>query len=219
MEIKGAIFDMDGTIADSMIFWDVLWELLGEAYRSDKNFRPEKEAEEKMRTMTAMGVCETLHKNYGMGESPEEVYGVFGNALVDFYRNKVLPKAGAAEYLEYLQSKNIPMCVASGSAAELVELFLDRCGLRKYFGKVFSCVDIGAGKDKPDIYLAALDHLGTPKESTWVFEDAYIAIHTATELGLHTVGIYDAQNPFQDKIEREATLYIAEGETLQKLIN
>ena len=93
-----------------------------------------------------------------------------------------------------------------------------RCGLRKYFGKVFSCVDIGAGKDKPDIYLAALDFLGTAKEDTWVFEDAYIAVHTAKELGLNVVGIYDAQNFGQDKIEKEADIYIAGGETLEKLI-
>ena len=74
-----------------------------------------------------------------------------------------------------------------------------------------------SGKDKPDIYLAALEYLGTPKDETWVFEDAYIAIHTATELGLHTVGIYDAENFGQDKIEREATVYVGEGETLMKL--
>ena len=218
MDIKGAIFDMDGTLVNSMIFWDVLWELIGKAYRDDKAFRPQKQDEEQMRTMTTMGVCHMLHEKYGMGKTPEEIYGVYGDALVDFYKNKVEPKAGVIEFLEYLRSKNIPMCVASGTAADLVEISLERCGLKKYFGKVFSCVDIGAGKEKPDIYLAALDYLGTPKDSIWVFEDAYIAIHTASELGLHTVGIYDAQNFSQDKIKNEATLYIGAGETLEKLI-
>ena len=171
-----------------------------------------------MRTMTTMGVCEALHKHYGMGKTPEEIYSVYGDALVDFYANKVKAKDGAAEYLEYLHSQGVSMCIASGTAADLVEISLRRCGLRKYFGKVFSCVDIGAGKDKPDIYLSALEYLGTPKEETWVFEDAYVAIHTATELGFNTVGVYDAQNHSQDKIKREATLYIAKGETLRKLI-
>ena len=217
MNIKGAIFDMDGTIADSMIFWDVLWDLISKAYCGGKSFRPEKNLEDQMRTMTTMEVCHALHTVYGMGESPEAIYGVYGDALVDFYRYTVQPKAGAAEFLEYLHSKGIPMCIASGSAANLVELFLNRTGLCKYFSKVFSCVDVGSGKDKPDVYLAALEHLGTPKEETWVFEDAYIAIHTATELGLHTVGIYEEQNSFQDKIEREATIYIGKGETLMKL--
>ena len=217
MNIKGAIFDMDGTIADSMVFWDELWSLIGNAYRDGKPFRPTAEDEEKMRTMTTMGVCEVLHSNYGMGQSPEEIYGVYADALVDFYASTVQPKPGAVEFIEYLHSMGVPMCIASGSAANLVELFLNRTGLCKYFGKVFSCVDVGAGKDKPDIYLAALDFLGTPKDETWVFEDAYIAIHTATGLGLHTVGIFDAENGSQDKIKDEATIYIAEGETLEKL--
>lgn len=217
MKIKGAIFDMDGTLVNSMIFWDVLWKLIGDAYRDGKPFRPEKADEERMRTITTMEVCRVLHTKYGMGGSPEEIYGVYGDALVDFYRSKVEPKAGAVEFVEYLHGKGILMCIASGSAADLVEISLERCGIRKYFGKVFSCVDIGAGKDKPDIYIAALEYLGTPKDETWVFEDAYIAIHTATELGLHTVGIYDAENFGQDKIEREATVYVGEGETLMKL--
>ena len=218
MKIKGAIFDMDGTLADSMVFWDELWGLIGNAYCDGKPFRPKAEDEEKMRTMTTMDVCALLHRDYGMGKSPEEIYGVYADALVDFYASTVQPKAGAAEFLEYLSSQGVSMCIASGSAANLVELFLNRTGLCKYFGKVFSCVDIGAGKDKPDIYLAALDFLGTAKEDTWVFEDAYIAVHTAKELGLNVVGIYDAQNFGQDKIEKEADIYIAEGETLEKLI-
>ena len=218
MKIKGAIFDMDGTLVNSMIFWDVLWELIGNAYRDGRPFRPEKEVEEQMRTMTTMEVCRVLHEKYGMGESPEEIYGAYGDALVDFYKNKVELKAGVPEFLEYLSAQGVPMCVASGTSSDLVEIALERCGIRKYFGRIFSCVDIGAGKDEPDIYLAALEHLGTPKDGTWVFEDAYIAIHTATGLGLHTVGIYDAQNFGQDKIEREATVYVGNGETLMKLV-
>ena len=218
MNIKGAIFDMDGTLVNSMIFWDVLWKLIGDAYCDGKPFRPTTELENEMRTMTTMGVCNALHEYYGMGKTPEEIYGVYADALVDFYANKIEAKAGALEYLEYLHSKGIPMCVASGTAADLIEISLKRCGMHKYFGKIFSCVDIGAGKDKPDIYLAALEYLGTPKDETWVFEDAYIAIHTASELGLHTVGIHDAANPYQDKIEEEATYYIADGETLMKLV-
>lgn len=218
MKIKGAIFDMDGTLVNSMIFWDVLWELTSDAYYDGRPFRPEKEVEEQMRTMTTMEVCRVLHEKYGMGESPEEIYGVYGDALVDFYKNQVELKVGVREFLEHLSAQGIPMCVASGTSSELVEIALKHCGIRNYFSKVFSCVDIGAGKDKPDIYLAALEHLGTPKDETWVFEDAYIAIHTATGLGLHTVGIYDAQNFGQDKIEREATVYVGDGETLMKLV-
>ena len=217
MNIKGAIFDMDGTLLNSMVFWDTFWELMGNKYCGGNKFKPTAKEEEQMRTMTNYEVCTYLHKVYKMGESPEDVQAACAGALVDFYANKVQPKPGAIEYIEYLSSKNIPMCVASGTASDLLELVLKRFDIRKYFGNIFSCVDLGAGKEKPDIYEAALAYLGTPKDETWVFEDASIAIHTATELGLNTVGIYDAENAFQDKIRNEATLYIGEGETLMKL--
>ena len=92
-------------------------------------------------------------------------------------------------------SNDIPF-IASGSAANLVELFLNRTGLCKYFSKVFSCVDVGSGKDKPDVYLAALEHLGTPKDETWVFEDAVHGARTAFQAGYWVAGLAD---PYSDQ--------------------
>ena len=90
--------------------------------------------------------------------------------------------------------------------------------IEKYFESIISCAEIGKGKDKPDVYLKALETLGTKTDETCIFEDSHIAIETADKLGIKTVGIFDKYNYDQDKIKNIASVYIADGETLKKLI-
>ena len=110
------------------------------------------------------------------------------------------------------------MCIASGSFSEFVNIVIKRLGIDKYFSGVFSCADTGKGKDEPDVYLEALEHLGTKKEDTWVFEDSHVAIVTANKAGFKTVGIYDKCNYGFDEIKKIATECVLENETLEKFI-
>ena len=113
---------------------------------------------------------------------------------------------------------NTKMCIASATAPTLLEAALKNLDLEKYFLKIFSCGAIGKGKDQPDVFLQAAEFLGTAVEETWVFEDSLVAIETAVKVGFPTVGIYDRYNFGQEKIRRIANEYIADGETLLKLI-
>ena len=94
---------------------------------------------------------------------------------------------------------------------------MDHCGIGDYFELVLSCGEIGKGKDVPDIYLLARERMGDLPH-TWVFEDAYVAVKTATTAGFPTVAIYDRYNAHQEKIRMMADHYIAPGETLLKLL-
>ena len=77
-----------------------------------------------------------------------------------------------------------------------------------------SCADIGAGKDKPDIYIAAKNALGLTAEDICVFEDSYVALETAKNAGFKTVGIFDKNNYGQDRLKAASLIYIKEGEPL-----
>lgn len=218
MNIKAAIFDMDGTLIDSLCLWDMLWSVFGDKYLNDKSFVPSIDDDKKVRTITLKDAMDLIHNNYNFGKSGEELLQLANNIMLDFYTNKVELKSGVIEFLNHLSSNGVKMCIASATALELIDVAMTHCDLKKYFSKVFSCGAIGKGKDEPDVFLVAKDYLGTNTQDTWVFEDSLVAIETATRLGMPTVGIFDRFNFGQDRIKEIATRYIADGETLAKLI-
>lgn len=218
MDIKGAIFDMDGTLVDSLMLWDVIWKAYGDKFLNGERFLPDKKLDKAIRTLPLKNGMELLFDRYGFGGSAEELFAYTTAIFEDAYRNVIRPKAGVIEFLEDLKAKGVKMCIASATAPDLVNIALDACELRKYFIKFFSCADLGLGKDKPDIYYLALDFLGTEKEKTFVFEDSLVAVDTAMKAGFPTVGIFDKYNEGSNTLKDTASYFIAEGETLCKLI-
>ncbi|MBR2042952.1 MAG: HAD family hydrolase [Clostridia bacterium] len=215
--MKAAIFDMDGTLVDSLMLWDVIWSTFGERYLNNKSFTPSAEDDKRVRTQTLKDAMKMIHDNYNLGESGEELLAEANRIMIDFYANSVELKDGVRAFLEHCKNNGVKMCIASATAPELIDVALDHCDIRKYFLKVFSCGTIGKGKDEPDVFLQAAEFLGAEIKDTWVFEDSLTAIETATKIGMPTVGIYDRYNFGQDRIKKIATNYIAEGETLLKL--
>ncbi len=217
MNMKVAIFDMDGTLVDSLMLWDVLWSTFGERYLNNKSFVPSLEDDKKVRTLTLKDAMHLIHENYKLGESGEELLALANTIMIDFYANRVELKSGVREFLECCKNQGVKMCIASATAPELIDVAMKHCDIEKYFLKVFSCGTIGKGKDEPDVFLQAAEFLGAEIKETWVFEDSLTAIETATKIGMPTVGIYDRYNFGQDRMKQIATEYIAEGETLLKL--
>ncbi len=217
LDIKAAIFDMDGTLIDSLMLWDILWADFGKRYTGDTNFRPSPKDEKKVRTLTLKDAMALIHQNYGIGQSGEELLRLANGIMLDFYANKVELKSGAAEFLESLFAKGTKMCIASATMPDLIAVAMKHCKIERYFSKVFSCGEIGKGKEEPDVFLIAKDYLGTSTEETWVFEDSLVAIETATKIGMPTVGIYDRYGFGQDEMKKIATRYLAKGESFQVL--
>ena len=218
MNIKAAIFDMDGTLIDSLMIWDVLWSTFGKKYRNDDQFSPGAEDDKMIRTLPLKEAMCLIHRNYHLGENGEELLDLANAIMLDFYANRVTLKNGVMEFLEYCRDHQVKMCLATATAPELLDVALKHCGIDSYFSKIFSCSTLGKGKESPDVFLLAGEFLGEKTEDTWVFEDSLTAIETATKIGMKTVGIYDRFNYGQEKIKELATIYVAPGETLEKLM-
>jgi len=216
--IKGAIFDMDGTLIDSLMLWNIIWERFGSLFCEDGIFTPSPEDDKAVRTMTLKDTMNHIHQRYSIGKNGNELLEAANRIITDFYSKEVELKDGVTEFLEYCYNNGVKMCIASATDIELIKIAVKHCNIGKYFKGILSCAEIGSGKDKPDIYIKALECLGTEKNETYIFEDSYIAIETADKLGIKTVGIYDKYNYGQKEMEKTATVYIAEGETLKKLI-
>ena len=202
--IKGAIFDLDGTLLDSMFIWDTI----GEEYLRSLGKEPHEDLKETFMTLTLEEAAEYYREHYGVTLSVKEIVdGV--NAMVEqTYRTKVTLKPGIAEYLAWLKENGVRMCVATVTDRYLVEETLDRLGVRHYFSEIFTCAEVGFGKDKPIIYQKALEHLGTEKSDTYVFEDLPFALNTAKTDGFPTVGVYDRHEAHQDEMKELADYYV-----------
>ena len=202
--LKGAIFDFDGTLVDSMFIWDTI----GEDYLRTLGKEPHEDLKETFMTLTLDEAAEYYRTHYGVTLSVKEIVdGV--NAMVEgIYRTKVTLKPGVAEYLTWLRVNGVRMCIATVTDRYLVEETLERLGILHYFSEIFTCAEVGYGKDKPIIYRKALEHLDTAKNETYVFEDSLFALKTAKADGFTAVGVYDRHETSQDNLKSLADYYI-----------
>jgi HAD superfamily hydrolase (TIGR01509 family) len=218
MNIKGAIFDMDGTLVDSLFFWEPFWRDLGARFLGKENYVPPKELDLGIRTRTFTEAMAYIREPLGIAASAEELVA-FGTAnLAEFYRTQVGAKAGVHAFLDHLKARGVKMCVASATDKKYLPIALEACGLTDYFETVLSCSELGVGKDKPDIYLKAMEILDTSPADTCIFEDSFVALETAKRIGCHTVGVFDKNNYGQDRLAAASDIYLSEGEGFDTLI-
>lgn len=184
MDITGAIFDCDGTLVDSMGMWSQAYAWLGAQHGSER-IDPDR-----VESMALREACAAFHDQLGMGESGEALYEELCAHVRDAYEHEVRPLPGARAFLDELRSAGVRMVVASSTPTRELRCALAAQGLEGYFEDVVSTEDVG-GRDKefPDVYLEALRRLGTPRESTWVFEDAPFGVRTARRAGFAVVGL------------------------------
>lgn len=198
MKIKGAIFDLDGTLLDSMY----IWETIGSDYLASRGVIPEPNLNEKLKKMSIVQAAEYYQKVYGLNDGVEEIINGVNHRIEHFYASVVKVKPGIPELLSTLYEKRIKMCVATATDRYMAEAALKRNGIDKYFDGILTCTEVGSGKDSPKIFEKALQLIGTSKADTLIFEDALHAIETAKNAGFRVIGIYDPSSDNQkDKIK------------------
>ena len=213
MRIRGAIFDVDGTLLDSMFIWDTI----GEAYLRSIGYQPKENLNETFKNMSLHQAARYYQTEYGVTQSIDEIMDGVNAMLERYYRFEVPLKPGAAELLERLLQNGVKLCIATATDRHLVETALDRCGVRSCFGAIFTCNEVGHGKDEPDIFEEALRFLGTEKAETVVFDDALYAVRTAKEAGFPVAAVYDSHEKAQDQIRMLADVYLEELTQLDKI--
>lgn len=205
MEIKGAIFDLDGTLLDSMYLWDTI----GSDYLKNRGIIPEPGVDEKIKTMSLVQGAEYFRARYGIQESVSDILKQVDQQVYRLYAEEIHIKHGVRCLLEQLNKQHVKMCVATATNRRQAEAALKHNEIDQYFCGIFTCTEVGHGKDEPVIYEKALEFLGTPKTQTVVYEDALHAMETAKKAGFPIIAVYDtweAKN--QDKIKEIADAYI-----------
>lgn len=173
--IKGAIFDVDGTLLDSM----GIWKDVGVRYLNSIGIEAEPDLGNILFTMSIQEGVQYVKEHYHLSQEIEEIEQNVLDIISDYYKETAPLKSGAVELLEKLRNSNIPMTIASSNNKKEIEMAFERLEIAKYFDRIFTCEEAGAGKTKPDIYLQAAEYLGSRPEETLVFEDVIHAVRTA----------------------------------------
>ena len=215
-KIQAVIFDVDGVLFDSMWMWDEL----DEKYLRSLGLEMREETTKAVSKMSFEEAAGYLRGEYRLDLTVEEIVGQIQDMVRNFYYQEVTLKAGMRRMLENLARRGIPAVIASASDLDMLEHALTRCQIRPMIKKVFTCSEVGAGKTRPDVFLAAAEYLGVQPEHCLIVEDSLHAIETAIQAGFVTAGVYDESSRLeQDDIRNQVTYYVGEQETIDSLLD
>ena len=205
MKITGAIFDMDGTLLNSMDFWATA----ADEYLQSIGLFPSEDTSRRFLEDGMKNWHEFCQKEYNLSASFDEAKRGIYDIMNKRYESDVCLKDGARELLDRLYKDGVKMCLATATDRQTVEDILKKLDIEKYFLRIFTSGEVGKGKRDPLIYEIALDFLGTDKNTTYVFEDAVYAMKTAYTNGFKVVGVYD-KNVYatEDEIKELCHVYL-----------
>ncbi len=188
--LDGVIFDLDGTLVDSM--W--VWEQIDIEFLGKRGFEV---PEDYLETITPMGyeVCaDYTIKRFGLKETREEIIQEWFSMAIDAYANDVVLKPGALDFIRYLHGRGIKMSVATASDMELVIPVLTHNEVLHYFDNITTVREAKRGKGFPDVYHLSADKMNTRRTKCAVFEDIIEGLRGAKMGGYLTVGVYDERS-------------------------
>lgn len=212
MRLQSAIFDMDGTLLDSMI----IWKDLGTNMLRDMGIEPAPELNDRLKTLSLRDGLAYCIDYYQLPQTLEELVDRVQGKIRDFYCGKVLAKPGVEKFLSLLKMEGVWMYVATATDRPLAEAALRHAGIDGYFRGIITVAEAGAGKaESAEIYERAMRRLQSNKKDTVIFEDALHAIQTAKAAGFRVAAVYDASaEADQEEIRRISDYYIRSFEEM-----
>ncbi len=187
MSFRYAIFDMDGTLLDSMPVWDTV----GDVFLERHGYIAPADLGERMRDMSIEQAARYFVGELGVSMPIAQIMEELNGIPDEQYRYHVPLKPGVLPFLQMLHSAGVKMCVATATDASSARLAFRRLGVLDLFEFVLSCNDVGRGKNDPLLYNTCAGRLGAAPEDIVIFEDALYCIKTAKQAGFYVVGVSD----------------------------
>lgn len=204
--LKAAIFDFDGTLFDS----NYVWITAGERFFGAIGVVPKANLQQEIRTMSLYQSACYIRDEYQLSLSVEEIMAGINLTVENAYLHKVMPKSGVIHFLHALKTAGIRMCIATATDRYQIEAALKRCDMLDFFDAIFTCSEVGYGKDEPVIFQKAMEFLDTDRSNTVIFEDALHAVQTAKADGFLTVGVFDPYIQEQEQLQTLCDCYLTD---------
>ena len=208
MKLKCAIFDFDGTLFDSMYIWD----MVGEVYLRSLGIEPKLSMREDIRALSLYQSSCYFKEEYAIDLPVEEIMAGINKTVENFYLHEVQPKEGVVAFLNQMKQQGIAICIATASERYQIEAALQRCHMEHLFETIFTCTEVGYGKDEPVIFRRAMEYFEADRNNTIIFEDALHAVNTAKKDGFKVSAVFDNSEKRQAEIRQLSDCYITEFE-------
>ena len=204
--MEAAIFDLDGTIVDSM--W--LWSSLADRFLLSMGIEPPAGGFfRRFRKMTLDESCQYMQENFDIGRDASEIKRGIEELIAVHYREKFKPKPHVLEILEEFRDRQIRMVLATASYESMANIVLERYSIGDYFEFVQTVDNTGLKKSGPEFFQLIIDRLDIEPESIWAFEDALHCIESAKRCNLNIVAIEDeSASADRERIKEIADIYI-----------
>lgn len=184
---KAVLFDLDGTLVDSMWVWrDIDIDFLSAIGRELPD-----DLQKCIEGMSFTETAEYFKKRFDIKDDVEDIKIKWNKMAYDKYTSEVKLKKGAREFLSRLKADGILIGIASSNSMTLIEGTLKAEGVLEYFDAITTACEAGAGKPAPDIYLLAAKKLDVKPEKCLVFEDIPMGIMAGNAAGMDTVAVED----------------------------
>ena len=205
--IKACLFDMDGTLLDSMHIWkDIDIEFLG---RFGYELPPTLQRE-----IEGMSFWETacyIKDRFHLPPSIEEIMNIWNEMAFQKYSEEIFFKEGAFEFVKMLKEKGIRTAICTSNSRELVNAVAEHLGFMPYFDTIITSCEVGAGKPAPDIYLEAAKRVGVEPEHCLVFEDIVTGLTAGKRAGMKLCAVEDVYSADQKEAKKAMADYYVEN--------
>jgi HAD superfamily hydrolase (TIGR01509 family) len=206
-DIKAVLFDLDGTLVDSMWMWrDIDIEFLGK-----HGIALPEDLQEKIEGMSFSETAVYFKKRFQLPLPLQEIKDEWNQMAWLKYANEVPLKEGVVEFLELLKANGIKAGIATSNSRELVDLVIKNLDIKDYFDSIRTSCEVERGKPEPDIYLFVAKDLGVDTEHCLVFEDVVQGIMAGKNAGMKVCAIYDHFSKENTKMKQELADYYIES--------
>ncbi len=192
--IDAVIFDMDGTLVDSMQYWR---DLPLNLFQTNGVPMPNN-LEKLLASADLWQAAEVFAQQFIPQLTTQQIFDQLQQEMDAHYAQDIPLLSGVRQLLKALQQNGKKMCIATMTDRPQVETMLHSQQLESIFDFLLTTPEVGSGKNQPDIFLQACQRFGLSKQRVAVFEDSRTAAKTVLKLGMPLVFIYDEKSPLAE---------------------
>lgn len=213
--MRAAVFDFDGTLADSTEFWDKL----AKTYLESQGLSPREDLKEAMESLTVEEGLAYMQTEYSLDKSLVEIRKEIDELLISYYRDRAELKPFAREFIGLLRVKNTRLVIASVTDEEFISILLKKYGIYDDFEFIETCGRLGLNKDNKKFFEKISQRLDTDPNDIFFFEDSLYSMRVAKEVGFKIVAVEDqyAKKDLEE-ILKVADIYVKNFTSLMEFL-